>query len=65
MGRRLTYTVSEAAEILHIARSTACECVRRRELPALWFARRIVITRHGLGAIRGPLDDAEPVEHQA
>ncbi len=59
MTRRSTYTVSETAEILGIARSTAYECVRRGELPALWFGRRIVITRQTLEAIVGPLDDTD------
>lgn len=59
MTRRSTYTVSETAEILGIVRSTAYECVRRGELPALWFGRRIVITRHALKAIVAPLDDTD------
>ncbi len=65
MTQRSTYTVSEAANILGITPSTAYDCVRRGEPPALWFGRPIVITRHSLEAIIGPLDGTEPVEHPA
>jgi len=41
-GRR-TYSVPEAAAILGISRAKAYECVRRGELRALSFGRRIVV----------------------
>jgi excisionase family DNA binding protein len=45
MTNRLTYTVPEVAEMLGISRSTAYECVRRGEIPALKLAGRVVISR--------------------
>jgi excisionase family DNA binding protein len=40
---RITYTVPEVAELLGISRSTAYECVRRGDIPALALGRRIVV----------------------
>jgi excisionase family DNA binding protein len=62
MSRRLTFTVTEAAEILGIAKTTAYQSVLRGELPSLTFGRRIVITRRDLEELVGPLDhlDREP-----
>jgi excisionase family DNA binding protein len=51
----LTYTVTEAAELLGISRTTAYQCVRRGEIPALALGRRIVITRAQLESLVGPL----------
>jgi excisionase family DNA binding protein len=45
MGARLTYTVPEVAELLGISRSSAYECVRRGEIPALTLGRRVVIAK--------------------
>ena len=45
MTNRLTYTVLEVAEMLGISRSTAYECVRRGQIPALKLAGRVVISR--------------------
>lgn len=39
----LTMTVTEAANILGISRTTAYECVRSGDLPALRLGGRIVI----------------------
>ena len=41
----LTYTVTEAAALLGISRTTAYECVRRGEIPSLTLGRRVVISR--------------------
>ena len=41
---RRTYSVDEAAAILGISRTTAYECVKTKELPALRFRGRIVIS---------------------
>lgn len=43
MSTRLTYTVTETAEILGISRSAAYECVRRGEIPSLSLGRRVVV----------------------
>jgi excisionase family DNA binding protein len=42
---RRTYTVTEAAAVLGISRTSAYERVQAGELPALRLGRRIVITR--------------------
>lgn len=51
MSQRLTYTVSEVAELLGISRSTAYDCIRRGEIPALVLGRRIVVSRTALKAL--------------
>ena len=43
MPTKITYTVTEAAELLGISRSSAYECVRRGEIPSLILGRRVVI----------------------
>lgn len=48
MPTKLTYTVTEVAELLGISRSSAYECVRRGEIPALTLGRRVVIPRRAL-----------------
>ena len=54
---RLTYTVPEAARLLGISRTSAYDCVRRGEIPALTLGRRILITRAALEQLLGPLPD--------
>ena len=51
MSQRLTYTVPEVAELLGISRSTAYDCIRRGEIPALALGRRIVVSRSALTAL--------------
>lgn len=48
---RLTYTVSESAELLGISRSTAYELVRTGDLPSLRLGRRIVIVRRAIESL--------------
>lgn len=48
---RATRTVTEAAAILGISRSTAYELAKVGELPALRLGRRIVIPTHALVAL--------------
>lgn len=45
---RATVTVDEAALILGITRTTTYESVRRGEIPARRFGRRVVVLRHEL-----------------
>ncbi|MBU6215103.1 MAG: helix-turn-helix domain-containing protein [Acidobacteria bacterium] len=61
---RWTVTVEEAAQMLGISRSTAYECVRRGELRALRFGRRLVVPRAALEELigGGPTDAAVPSE---
>ena len=51
MQHRLTYTVPEVAELLGISRSTAYECIRRGEIPALVLGRRVLVARTTLAAM--------------
>ena len=60
MQTRLTYTVPEVAELLGISRSSAYECVRRGEIPALTLGRRVVIAKAAIDALLA----AAPPEHQ-
>ena len=48
---RLTFTVTEVAELLGISRTSAYECVRRGEIPSLTLGRRVVISRVALDAL--------------
>jgi len=41
MPQRLTYTVTEAAEILGISKTSAYECVQRGETPSLAFEQAL------------------------
>jgi excisionase family DNA binding protein len=54
---KLTYSVPEVAEILGICRTTAYECVRRGEIPALILGRRILVTRAALEQLLGPIPE--------
>jgi excisionase family DNA binding protein len=54
---RATVTVTEAADILGISRSTAYELARSGTLPALRLGRRLVVPTHALEAL---LDSAGP-----
>ncbi len=57
---RRTYTVTEAAKLLGISRSTAYECVRSGELQSLRFRSRIVIPAGAIAELlttsEGPVD---------
>jgi excisionase family DNA binding protein len=50
---RATLTVEEAAALLGISRTTAYESVRRGEIPARRFGRRVVVLRHELEDLLG------------
>ncbi len=62
MATKITYTVTEAAELLGISRSSAYECVRRGEIPSLTLGRRVVIPRRAFEAL---LDGADGGHHLA
>ena len=58
----LTYTVTEAAALLGISRTSAYECVRRGEIPSLTLGRRVVISRVVLERmLDGGLEHADAV----
>ncbi len=61
MVARLTYTVPEVAELLGISRSTAYECVRRGEIPALVLGRRVLVARTTVDVLLSPAATAEPM----
>jgi excisionase family DNA binding protein len=50
---RLVYTVSEAAELLGIGRSTAYDLIARGELATVRLASRSMVTRPTLTALLG------------
>ncbi len=50
---RHTYTVTEAAQILGISRSSAYEAVRRGEIPSIVIGHRIVIARTAIDRLPG------------
>ncbi len=50
---RLVYTVTEAAELLGIGRSTAYELVARGELPTVRLGHRVVVSRPTLADLLG------------
>lgn len=54
---RATLTVEEAAALLGISRTTAYESVRRGEIPARRFGRRVVVLRHELEDLIGLPND--------
>ncbi len=60
----MTMTVSEAARVLGISRSSAYECVRRGELRAVRLGRRLVVPRSAVTELlQGPqveVPDHEP-----
>lgn len=54
---KLTYSVPEVADLLGISRTSAYEAVRRGEIPALTFGRRILVTRAAIEDLLGPIPD--------
>jgi excisionase family DNA binding protein len=50
---RLVYTVTEAAELLGLGRSTAYELAARGELPIVRLGRRVAVTRSTLTELLG------------
>ncbi len=50
---RLTYTVSEAAQIVGISQAAAYRCVKSGEIPSLSLGGRIVIPRKALAELLG------------
>lgn len=61
---RLTYTVTEVAELLGISRTSAYECVRRGEIPAVTLGHRLVISRVAIERLLASPTNT-PVEHVA
>jgi excisionase family DNA binding protein len=57
MGRRMTITVEEAAEMLGISRTSAYGCATRKEIPTLRLGRRVLVPVARLMAM---LEDEPP-----
>ena len=55
---RLTWTITEAAQLLGISRATAYEAAHRGELPVRLIGRRMLVPRTAL--LRLLEQDAEP-----
>lgn len=60
---QMTMTVSEAARVLGISRSSAYECVRRGELRAVRLGRRLVVPRSAVTELLEGLQ-AESLGHE-
>lgn len=62
----LTLTVSEAARVLGVSRSTAYECVRTGQLRAVRLGRRLVVPRSAIEELlAGPATTAGVERHGA
>jgi excisionase family DNA binding protein len=57
MGRRMTITVEEAAEMLGISRTSAYGCATRNEIPTVRLGRRVLVP---LARLMAMLDDEPP-----
>ena len=68
-GERLTYSVDEAAALLGLSRSMAYECIRRGEIPAIRFGRRVLVPRMAIDELLGhppsPISPAQAHEQPA
>lgn len=65
---RLTHTVAEVAQLLGISRTSAYECVRRGEIPAVMLGHRLVISRLAIDRLLATPTNTpatSPVEHVA
>ncbi len=58
--RRSTYTVEEVARILGISQTTAYECVRRGDIQACHFGRRVVVPTIVVDRLLTALDEDRP-----
>jgi excisionase family DNA binding protein len=61
-SRRLTLSVTEAAELLGISRALAYELVARGELPSLQFGRRLVVPWRAIERLLASCEDTAPTE---
>jgi excisionase family DNA binding protein len=61
-SRRLTLSVTEAAEVLGISRALAYELVARGELPSLQFGRRLVVPWRAIERLLASCEDTAPTE---
>jgi excisionase family DNA binding protein len=61
-SRRLTLSVTEAAEVLGISRALAYELVARGELPSLQFGRRLVVPWRAIEGLLASCEDTAPTE---
>jgi excisionase family DNA binding protein len=60
--RRLTLSVTEAAELLGISRALAYELVARGELPSLQFGRRLVVPWRAIERLLASCEDTAVTE---
>jgi excisionase family DNA binding protein len=61
-NRRLTLSVTEAAELLGISRALAYELVARGELPSLQFGRRLVVPWRAIERLLASCEDTTATE---
>jgi excisionase family DNA binding protein len=61
-SRRLTLSVTEAAELLGISRALAYELVARGELPSLQFGRRLVVPWRAIERLLASCDNTATPE---
>jgi excisionase family DNA binding protein len=63
-NRRLTLSVTEAAQVLGISRALAYELVAQGELPSLQFGRRLVVPSRAIERLLASCEATETTESE-
>jgi excisionase family DNA binding protein len=61
---RLTWTITEAAQVLGISRASAYEAAHRGEMPVRVIGRRMLVPRVALLRLLNEAHTPEPAPHQ-
>ena len=61
---RLTWSITEAAQVLGISRASAYEAAHRGELPVRVIGRRMLVPRVALLRLLNEAHTPEPAQHQ-
>ena len=60
---KITYSVSETAQLLNVSKHLVYEAVRQRKLKVVHFGRRIIVPANSIKLLLG-ISEAEEVEKQ-